>query len=78
MNAETLQYLTLKGMAGEERVWRATSDFSHFYEWMFEYFKNGIIDKDRLVGMISERRERVLDELLSLELIVPESKRITK
>ena len=78
MNAETLQYLTLKGMSREERDWRGTSDFSHFYEWVFEYFKNGIIDRDRVINMVSERRERDLDELLSLDLIVPESKRTTK
>jgi len=78
MNTETLQYHTLKTEAEDEKVRNSTSDHAHFYEWMFEYFKNGIIDRDRVLNMVSERRERVLDELFSLNLIVPESKRITK
>jgi hypothetical protein len=77
MNAETLQYHTLKTCAEDERLQNTTSDHAHFYEWMFEYFKNGLIDRDRVLDMLSKRRETILDELLWLNLIVPKSKRIT-
>lgn len=77
MNTETLQYHTLKSEAEDEKLRNATSDHAHFYEWMSEYFINGLIDRDRVLDMISKRRETILDELFSLNLIVPKSKRIT-
>lgn len=70
MNGETLQYLTLKGLKEDERVWNKTSDHSHFYEWATEYYKNGLIDRDRLITMIKKRREKVDDELFFLDLIL--------
>lgn len=70
INREILQYSVLKLLLEDECKNNRTSDYSKFYEWTLEYYKNKLIDRDRLVAMIAKRREIIDEELSSLDFIL--------
>ena len=70
MSGEILQHSTLIQLRDDEKVRNRTSDSAHFCQWALEYYKNKLIDRDKLLLMIKKRREQVDEELFFLDMVL--------